>query len=693
MKTINTFLLIFCAAGLVMISSCGSDDGGDLFFDSSIPVADLEADKSAIVGSTVTIGFPDSSLPDGIGNFTLKFISGPSSNGLTTIETPDGNTYSIGDQVLSTTDPNDQFSFIPGLNGVYSFELEAVSNNLFNTDVMNVTVTGAITLTNALLAELTSLEDVGQNGLDINAPDYIVEEILTLDGKSLVLDGTVTIQFGSGAGLVLTNSASIEGGAQFIGDGWKGILIESGWFDMRFGTISGAGGSAFDGYEAAAVTVVSGTIGLSSVDFDNNSGIEVNLLENASVNSSTLITSNTFDGSDVIHCDFFHMNNIYSNTYNASDALVTVTGEGETTIAAGSGSFRIGVGNVDYYFKGGVTFGQSVDIDLEDGKTIYVEEGTGLVFNTSANIQGTDVQGTITGWNSASWKGLLFGGYTVLEDVEINGAGSAPHTLSGSTTSAVYMSGSIGSIRNVTISDSESFGYYISNAATLSAFNNVENFTFTNNASAAVVVPIDEVHLVLGTNPAFTTPANVEAVRLLDATTLNSTTTTVPALPGSNFYGVHEDLTLFSTGARTLAFDAGVRIKFEPSTSIDLSNQVSLDINGTAMSPVIFEPSDAVSGWDGIKLNSSSVTSYTVEHLHINGGGANTFFGSTDRANIVLNVTHASSTISFTNCSIINSKAYGVLIEAFSETFDFEAGGNANAFSGNTSGNVNDKTI
>lgn len=691
MKNKHLFSIIYVML-LVLLFSCSSDEDGS----SILVFPNLGSDQVVSNGDLVTISMAASTSGEG-DTYTLRYRSGPfDSNGVAVnIISSDGNTYTQQSTVLITNDKNETFSFTPTVNGTYSFELEIISNNGGgnNFDNLEIFVSGAIELTESELNQIGFLVDQN-SGLE-NGSDYVINDVIELT-TSLLLDGQVDLGFGPNGGLIINGgSLSTNGNTNIFGtdnNGWKGILIKSGTINIQGSIISGAGHSAFEGHVPASITVESGSVALHSNTFSSSKGITVNILEDGYVDPSVGIRSNSFDAQDVIHCDFFDISDIISNSYVSSDALITVSGEGDTFLNTGSGSFTINAGLANYYFTDGVTLGQRADITLGTDKKLYVEEGTGLYFAGGVAIEGSS--SVVKGWEDKNWIGIYVGNTSTasrFSGITIDGAGSTAHALT-SVPAALYNNGTITSMSELTINNSQSFGLYVGSFGIVQASHTYHNLSFTNNLSAAIAAPADLVSTMFDSSvPTFSTPEGIEAVRLLDVSS-TSMPTVLDDLGDDNYY-LTEDGINYSFGSGSLTINEGAHLKFGSNASIyfGTSSSGSVTINGTSGSPVLLEASDATLGWNGVYLGSTSAPSYDFDYVTISDGGANQMTGATEKANLVLR--SSTATYDFTNCTFQNSKGYGVVLESFSSFYDFLDVSDNNAFSGNATADIIDKTF
>jgi hypothetical protein len=678
---------------IILFTSCDEDDDGTTTNEQLTAV--LLDDFSVGLGEEVVIDFSESIIPGNTsGNFVLTYQNGPAP-----IITSDGNRYELGRSVLQTPDKEETFSFTPQVNGQYDFLLELTSGNTFSNDRVVVTVSGIVELNNSMLANLDELIDI--TPFDNTVIDYQVNEMLILDSKTLTINNGVHIAFGENAGIIVDNGGELTnfasngyGAVSFTGENWKGILIKSG--DLRLinavSTISGAGASAFEGYEAAAITVDEGNIEFDNSIFENSSGINLNLLENAFVTGQG-IYSNTFDQQDAIHSSFFNINLIRGNTFSDAEAVVTLNGQGETSLSTNDNAFNIAAGNTNYHFTNGVSLGKPISLLFEEGKNLTMDENTGLVLTAGGTISGKSANSSIiSGVNGTGWKGILSGGSLALENVHIDNAGSAAHTITGNDIqSALYVNNN-SSFTNVEINNSGGYGFYSAN----NSFPNLSTVTFSNCAQEALILPIDFVGAALSSSITFSNETTSIPAILLKARASNSSAPeiTIPDLNDDNFYRIDQNLDLSVGFTQTLIVEEGVNIKFDNGSSLTIGNRLATDFRGTEANPIIFEATDLSAGWGGVFLNTMANVAHSIDYLNISGGGNVMFTGATEQGNFVVKDTQTSSSninFDFTNCTFTDSKGWGVVLEISDRQYDFLAAENANTFLNNATGDFLDR--
>lgn len=684
LKSIIPLLVGIC----ILIISCGDDSDG------VSTSAVLGADITANNGDVVEISFSGSSAPEGTEYRLTYAIAAVDRNGSKLpVEDTESNSYNEGDVLLSTTDKSETFSFIPGQNGVYIFQLNVGDSQ----DQITVTVGGPIVLTTANISSHTTLMD--QNGTDrSDLPDYRIADMLTISDLTVSIESHVQIIIDDNAGIIVDNSTLAKSGgsySEFNGENWKGILVKnSGELNINGLYISKKGNDSFDGYEPAIITVEDGMIGMqgSILDGEQEGSTGIHLLENAIINSDFILASNTLNTDETIRCNVFQSELIVGNTTDYSTAYMTISGMGDTFISTGDGDYSLNPGNMDIYFTGGITMSDFSIIQLKANKGIFFESNTGMVLSQGGRILGS-TDSFVKGWNGSGWKGIMIGGNTSswIRNVLIENAGSSAHSLSGGITSSVYLNGRLDVFEEVSFSNSQSFGVYFANGANIPTglshdFNSV---SFSNMGDAALAGPADVVtNFLLGSGFNFGDNPDLATVKI-KAPISHTETLTFDGLGGDHFYLIEDNLTFNSSSVQLFIRDGAV-LKFD-NTSIYIGAGTigQVTIEGTASLPVTLTAYDEEVGWGGVYLGSSYPITYSIDYASFSFGGNTLLTGATDQANLILETT---SIFDCTNSTFSNSMGYGVVLESSADFFDFADVVNSNSFSGNTSGDVNDKT-
>jgi len=119
-------------------------------------------------------------------------------------------------------------------------------------------------------------------------------------------------------------------------------------------------------------------------------------------------------------------------------------------------------------------------------------------------------------------------------------------------------------------------------------------------------------------------------------------------IEGTNAYNVSADLVI----------EAGVRIRFEGMTGLEIEDNGTLVANGAAGSEIIMEGevASAAGSWRGMIIHSDNIKN-KLNYVTIDGAGGESFNSNDDKGNLVV---YADARIDIANCIFSNGAAYGL---------------------------------
>ncbi|WP_420580839.1 hypothetical protein [Reichenbachiella sp.] len=668
---------------VTFISSCDeSDDGGSKGSNVGINLS-IDYPQSINPGQLITIEMVDPNLESFSFNITPNSI--PSN---AKILDSDGNDITAG--ITGSYPEMKEITFSVTEEGSYNFNM-SIDNESW-TSTISFSANGCYYISSDEFLALGNIEKRVLNGVDY----CIIEEITIPTDQSVSINSEVIIQLGKGAGFIINGTLNISQANlnSMEEEGWKGILINDGGTLNTYGsTISEAGFSAFSDNQKAVI-INDGTLSMSGdyISTTAEGAYGVYFLDNE-FSSNTGSTTTTISAEHAVYGgldDFLSL-----NAHLSGSGYSTIIGDGELTSIAGTGS-NIFFGNgAKINFSGSVQFGQSVNLQSNE---ITMEADQSLIF--SSGIQSSN--STISGKDGAKWKGVYLNGTNNnFNSMTIEDAGSDFINISGNPLpekTAVYVAGHLTSFTGCTISGSGGYGLYLSSFVTAYSSISGDNNTFDNNSDAAIAGPLDLVYKLLhnGSSAKTTTFTNstAESVKLFAQTsaTPSSTGYFLPGLGSGNYYLLDENL-IFNENYDKLTLLEGVHIKVSSGKGIQFSNtnHSGWVSSGTSSNPVIIEAADATAGWNGIHLQGTRSTEiFTLSHTTVSGAGLLSYVG-VQAGNIAFN--SSTALFNFTDCTIKDSKSYGVIIGLSSNSVDFGDSSKNNSFSGNASGDIYNENI
>ena len=570
-------------------------------------------------------------------------------------------------------------------NGGKNPLLRLEKNGNYSETAIGFSVAGSITL--------TSVEEgyVFANISFDTVPDYIIESDVTLSNCSFEDDNANAIVIAVADGVSITISGELSFGSNNLsyvtfrgvnyGD-WKGLKLEGNMTGSAYLTIMGAGSSAYDTYEPAALLVNTGTFSIPdqvTIQIDNSINYDMYVTPNVTgivQNGGTLYLNGDFP----IHAPTALWGGFpYVNT----SGIITFEGDANTQINFSNDQLYV---NNDIYLKGG--FATASNVQIAGSQTIYVEADKPVILGGGASVFNV----TFDGYESANWQGIYLGtdgGGSSFNNVTINNAGSSPINTSAITTNvnaAVYVTQNLGGFSQNTVSNSQGYGLYLSGYGSISGNSNTDYRynTFTDNTDAAIST-IERYGMMFSNENTYTCPTDVPAIEVNQSSQLYfHTSDEWRGLGEGNFY--------YFTGNLVADNDAflvgsGAHMKFADGKSIIIGSSNTMTLDGTSAEPIVIEGMNTgANSWNGILIDDQAA--FNSDYATISNGGSGLIFGTTQAANIVIGTTQ--TTVDVTNTTISNSNAYGVVIESGAYPYDFLDAAYNNVFTNNASGDVND---
>lgn len=334
------------------------------------------------------------------------------------------------------------------------------------------------------------------------------------------------------------------------------------------------------GIAFAALIAGSGCITSTSGDNNEENNVEPNNENNPpSAECQTGDVGGDFDGAIEGDITFCGTVNVLDEIYNSGTARIT--------IRPGT-RFILGVD-------------KSVEFGWAGNEATVIAQGTAanpIIFEGSAPNAGHWEEITINNTVTSD---------SVFEHVIVRHAGSDRAAIVNNNERSLLF-------KDVTVELSASAGIASKSFKSGSANLNVKD-------SAGPVAILD--HALAVTNfPLGGTYENVDDMRVaveFDAIT-DSITFPNPGMPYHNLNG------LYNSADVEVAFDAGVEMQFAVDTQVEFGwagNEMTLNINGTEESPVVFKGSTEEPGhWHGVRVNGAVTTDSTISNLEIWHGGA-----------------------------------------------------------------------
>ena len=603
-------------------------------------------------------------------------------------------------------------TFVPPVSAVYTFTLTIQSGEQTDIDEVTVQATGGLELSGTLAEdlELINIEP------DASVPDYVVTaDLIVPDGVTLsVGDDNVLVYFEPEAGLhvtsggTLTNySAARERGLDvtFSGpeDGWKGIWIENGTIELEQARIEYGGKTAFAELpEPGAVILSGGAPVLESFEENHFEGsYSYDLFVIGDVTGEGRFASNHMSFKNPVNVPVQFTRFWWSEWPNPDPddveySIVVPSGADTKDVASRSMGFH--QGNT-YLIDGDLWAGSSVFI--EGGAIIYMKADSAILAEEGFNCGYAHVETSISGLDGAEWRGIAFDPldpFTIpsFRNTTVEDAGYGIIEIGGFTAEApasLYHAGERGNIELSRIRNGGGYGFYLEQQGEEFFVRIIDN-EFENLPRAAIrmnpysvgyAFAVVDVRVV----NEFRLDEGIPAV-LLQGDGENPTDRW-PALGGDNFYLVDADfeellwpLTWTLNPGVTMKFKAGRALIYNPPPNSFAS---PMRFRGEADKPIILEGEvDAPGSWGGLYLGGGDGY-FQIDHTIIRNGAEFVMADATERANVIWNYTGLDGALlSFTNNTVSNSDAWGLVQEAGTIDYNFE--GNGNTYSNNASGDV-----
>ena len=323
----------------------------------------------------------------------------------------------------------------------------------------------------------------------------------------------------------------------------------------------------------------------------------------------------------------------------------------DTTFVAGN-CYRVVTGQFDV--RAELTIQPGVTI-LADADTRIDIESDGVIKAVGTAAQPITIRGSTA--NKGFWNGVRVvsgDANNVLEYVNISDAGGSSTYPSNLWLAS---SGKL-ALTNSTLSNSATNGIYITSGGQFEAFS---ANTFSANAVVMNIVPDNMSQLDNASTYADGNTENYIDVRG-GSTIANGTWPKTDApfrVLASSQLDVRSDIKV----------EAGARLEFEGSSRLDVESDGSLNASDPGSAePITFKGTTATAGsWDGIRINSDSISNVFDNVVISDAGGSSTY-----PSNLWL---ASSGKLALTNSTLSNSATNGIYITS---------GGQFEAFSANT---------
>jgi len=294
-------------------------------------------------------------------------------------------------------------------------------------------------------------------------------------------------------------------------------------------------------------------------------------------------------------------------------------------------------------------------IVVEAGVELQFEPGSVLLVKENLLVEGTAAEPVVfTSFNDVpgDWLGvhLVEGANAQLSNLLIEHGGEAGFT--NSVGANLFADDARLSLTNVTLRESTSYGLRFGNNNVI-----VDNFDRINISDNAIAARVGVSSLDVLTSS--TTLMGNTADRI-DVEPVTSTADVT--WPNTGFDYRIDGRYNFIGGSLTI--DPGVVIKAAPSTELIVGGIATLNLVGTADSPIILEADQlGQGGWSGIVIQSDTLN--TINHAVIQGaGGASPSFATGETGAIRVTCSAASpASLSMANTRIEDSAGWGVLLE------------------------------
>jgi hypothetical protein len=614
-------------------------------------------------------------VPQTVAPFTEVTLDGSASAG------PEGFSYEWiyngGESINLSSTSEAIITFTPEKNNTYNFTLRITSNGQFNEASVQVTVSGALVLdASSFTADILNLKDIDGN---FGGPDYLINADFTIPtGKTLNVENgqDVTIAVSDGAGIIINGSFDINSTTllQASATSWKGILVDGGTLNGNNGqlTIDKAGGSAFDGLEAAALTFTNSGSLFWSINMNiTNTISDLGMVLTPTTSSNWDMTGGFASIAALVpvKAPIGYLPSIVNKIQTSGDYdyfHLTTSGAGVTE---GSVTGTFSFNTYKYFIDGDFTAGSQI---TANGCTIFMKEGAGIVGSEVINLNST----TIEGLDGANWKGIAGSQLIAISSSTVMNAGSAVHNTGSFTTTekaAIHANGAV-NIQNSSIANSQGYGVYL-NGFELN--NTIEYTVFDGTINEDVNLPYGMVGSSIKTGNTWSTDTPI-ALRA----TSNNGGSAWPDLGNGKAYLATQNLVVTSG---QLALSPGVKIKFQSGTSLTVNTGIVAE--GTVTDPIVFEGQNNASGsWNGIHL----LGTYKMAYCTINNGGETALSGG-EKTNVLFYsnssfATYPQTNYSFENNTVTNSAGYGV--QVFLGKYNPVTPTATNTYTNNTSGDI-----
>ncbi|MDN4166742.1 hypothetical protein QWY31_14620 [Cytophagales bacterium LB-30] len=584
----------------------------------------------------------------------------------TILAKPSGSTAELSDASLP------QARFTPDAEGAFEIEL-SVSNGL--SEEKDVVIITAERRTLSLPALIEADKRLIKISDDPNLPDYRVPQDVFV-AANLQIDPGVVIVFDQGTRLSISGTGTLSAvGTQTNPIVFKGSTEETGFWDGLYfqATPSNTNSLSFVSILHTGHEAFSSTHGKAAIALTDNSRLKITQSRIAEGDGFGISTGGNEEVvlSEVSQLSIEQMGlapmRLLPNQLGGIAANQSFQNNGQNGIEFFTSYGYYEVMDALTLPNLGIPYLLPISLYLEN--TLTIAEGNQLLMGTNTELvcyrsgalvaNGSDsapivFQGAVQ--ESGYWKGLIIENNNVLNSLNhctVAHAGSEPYV--GSQRAALFMrSGSRATVQNTHFRDSQGIGVLIEVDVVLSNFNSNQFSNLSQNPIATDPMLVG----ALNANTHSYTNNGINQIRIDAGAILGNQVWTDPGIP----YFVAGEIYNGYLSADNLEIGAGVEIIFAADKGLDIYDQGSLKISGTAENPVLLTGIQNVAGaWKGVFIRSNNLLN-TWSHVTIQAGGSSPFDGSDIRANIRMDDTPSRLALSFVH--IANSGNYGLHLDS-----------------------------
>lgn len=295
-------------------------------------------------------------------------------------------------------------------------------------------------------------------------------------------------------------------------------------------------------------------------------------------------------------------------------------------------------------------------LTIEPGTVIAFAEnaGIGVYDNGALTAVGTSAEPIVLKGKSSVqgyWRGIHMETNTLdnqFDFVTISDAGSN-YVYCCNEFASLYLKDGKASIKNTTIANGGSFGIYAKESVEFVSF---EKNTITTHKGAPMFIHLERTGELDGTGSDYS-GNDEDFVRILESSMDQET-----IMPANNVPYLLEGKVVDIKKALTI--EAGVQIVVKENGGIGVYDDGSLNIAGTAASPVVIKGAAEVKGfWRGIHIETNSINN-KFSYAQISDAGSNYIYCCNTISTIFLK----GGKLEMTNSTLSNGQGYGLYANA-----------------------------